>query len=113
MIDAQRIAALVKLPSPKGPGRSHNNSTKIVRVLSGLHREPDRAAQPISWSSGLCALQPLEAGENGEPMAAETAARACSICPIRQDCYGAVAASAPAEVQRWRAHAFGGHAPAR
>ncbi|MFD3667088.1 hypothetical protein [Streptomyces sp. NPDC058672] len=105
MIDAQRIAALAKLPSPKGTGTDQDNSVEIVRVLSGLHCEPDRAARPVLWSRSLCAVQPLEAGAGGELIAAEDAARVCGFCPIRLDCHTATVAGAPVEVRRWRERA--------
>ncbi|MGX1668502.1 hypothetical protein [Streptomyces sp. NPDC055400] len=111
MIDAQRIVALAKLPSPKGTGTDQNNDVEIVRILSGLHYEPDRAARPVLWSQGLCAVQPLTTSEGGALIAAEDAVRVCAVCPIRQDCHTAVTAGAPIEVRRWRERADGGGRP--
>ncbi|MGB8946515.1 MAG: hypothetical protein WCD21_40715 [Streptomyces sp.] len=111
MIDAQRIVALAKLPSPKGTGTGRDNSAEIARALSHLHREPDLTARPILWSSGLCAVQPLEAGEGGELIAAEDAVRVCGVCPIRQHCHTAVMAGAPVDVRRWRERADQGAKP--
>ncbi|MEN8656309.1 hypothetical protein ABCR94_38495 [Streptomyces sp. 21So2-11] len=111
MIDAQRIVALAKLPSPKGTGTDQNDSIEIVRVLSGLHCELDQAAKPIRWSSGLCAMQPLESGADGALIAVEDAARVCAVCPIRSDCHAALTAGAPAGVCQWLERAGGGGRP--
>ena len=107
MIDAQRIVALAKLPSPKGTGTDHTDGAGIIRALTGLHCEPDQAARPILWSGGLCAIQPLETGDDGALITAGDAARVCFVCPTRSDCHAAALAGAPAEVQRWRERANG------
>ncbi|KUL23306.1 hypothetical protein [Streptomyces regalis] len=111
MINAQRIVALAKQPSPRGTGTDQIDGAGIIRALSSLHCEPDQAAQPVPWSSGLCAIQPLETAGDGALIAAEDAVRVCTVCPIRNSCHAAFLPGAPIEVQRWRERVDGGGRP--
>ncbi|MEV0445513.1 hypothetical protein AB0I84_08840 [Streptomyces spectabilis] len=106
MIDVERIKALANLPSPRRAG-SETDATGIIRALSGLHHEAAPIAQPIQWSKGLCAQNPLRTGDTQTPVAPAMTERVCRICPIRTACGAAVSASLPAQARRWRSLADG------
>jgi hypothetical protein len=107
-IDAQRVAALAKLPRRGRQGSGSFDPAKVTQVLGLCGRMDDRLGRPVAWSSAACVNRTGGDDGSGPEITRDEARTVCVRCPIREDCATALMAGAPAVVRQWRERVDGG-----